>query len=145
MQNYMLQKVADQGPIISSRSLSETYTIPRWEEKAFDAYYAMSGLLITLGTALLGALGYLLINARQAVPQLRHGASAVGSALFAVLSIYFGFLCNESVMARAFSLGFNPYSLDVQYPLALQFYTLLLAVFLFADFSFHELRQGGSN
>ena len=138
-QHYMDKRSYQDLGIISSSSLGQPDTIPPWEEKALEAYSAMSGLLITLATALLGALGYLLINATQAVPQLRHGLSAMGSALFAVLSLYFGYVSHLTVLSSTYTNVFNPYAFGVMWPSRSQFYTLLLAVFFFADFAFHEL------
>jgi hypothetical protein len=142
-QHYM-DKIAYQDPgIIVSSSLNQPDTIPPWQEKALETYSSMSGLLTTLATALLGALGYLLINARQAVPQLHHGASAVGSALFAGLSVYFGYVSHLTVLSSTYSNVFNPYAFGIVWPSRSQFYTLLLAVFFFADFAFHELGKEG--
>ncbi len=138
-QHYMNKIAYRDVGIISSSSLSQPGSIPPWEGKALDAYSAMSGLLTTLATALLGALGYLLINEREASPELRHGASAVGSALFAVLSIYFGYVSHLTVLSSTYSNSFNPYAFGVVWPSRSQFYTLLLAVFFFADFAFRVL------
>jgi hypothetical protein len=137
---HRMDKIAYQDAgIISSTSLGQTDAIPPWQEKALETYSAMSGLLTTLATALLGALGYLLINAHQGVPQLRHGASAMGSALLAVLSLYFGYVSHLTVLSSTYTNVFNPYAFGVMWPSRSQFYTLLLAVFFFADFAFHEL------
>jgi hypothetical protein len=139
---YYMDKIAYQDPgIIVSSSLSQPDTIPPWQAKALEAYSAMSGLLIGLATGLLGALGYLLTNARQTVPQLPHGMSAMGSALFGVLSLYFGYVSHLTVLSSTYSNVFNPYAFGIMWPSRSQFYTLLLAVFLFADFAFHELGQ----
>jgi hypothetical protein len=142
-QHYM-NKIAYRD-IVSSSSLTETDTIPPWVEKALDAYSAMSGLLTTLATALLGALGYLLTNGNQAAPQLRNGASAMGSALFAVLSLYFGYVSHLTLLAYTYSNAFNPNFFGVIWPSRSQFYTLLLAVLFFADFAFRVLgKEAGS-
>jgi hypothetical protein len=138
-QRYM-EKISYRDPgIVSSSTLNQPDTIPPWQEKALETYSAMSGLLTTLATALLGGLGYLLINARGAAPHLRHGAAAVGSALFAVLSIYFGYVSHLVVLSSCFGNSFHSYAFGVEWPSRSQFYTLLLAVFFFADFAFHEL------
>jgi hypothetical protein len=137
---YCMQNIAKQDAgIMSASSLGQSDTSQGGWQKALDAYSAMSGLLITLATALLGALGYLLINAGATVPKLRHGISAVSSALFAVLSLYFGYVSHLTVLSFTYNNAFNPYAFAVQWPSRSQFYTLLLAVFFFADFAFHEL------
>lgn len=134
--------------IISATSLptqDSKDTIPAWEEKALETYSSMSGLLTTLSTALLGGLGYLLINARPAETQARHRLSALGSAVFAVLSLYFGYVSHLSVLAATYRKTFNPYDLGLRWPSRAQFYALLLAVFLFADFAFYELGKEASH
>jgi hypothetical protein len=134
-----------QSGIISATSLAKQDSqdskdsIPPWEEKALQTYSDMSGLLTTLSTALLGGLGYLLINSRAAGPQGRHRLSALASAVFAVLSLYYGYVSHLSVLASTYRKTFNPYELGLRWPSRAQFYALLLAVFFFADFAFHEL------
>jgi hypothetical protein len=137
---HWMNKIAS-GDIISSTNLGQGGIIPPGEAGALDAYAAMSGLLTTLATALLGALGYLLINAPQAAPHLRQGASAVGSALFAVLSLYFGYVSHLTVLSATYINWFSPYAFGVVWPSRSQFYTLLFAVFLFADFAFRVLSK----
>jgi hypothetical protein len=146
LQGYMEKTSyrAERG-IISATSLDNQGSIPAWQEKALQTYSDMSGLLTTLSTALLGGLGYLLINSRTAGPQVRHRLSALASAVFAVLSLYFGYVSHLSVLAATYRKTFDPYDLGVRWPSRAQFYTLLLGVFLFADFAFYELAEEGSN
>jgi hypothetical protein len=132
---------AARSGIISATSLDNQNSIPAWEEKALQTYSDMSGLLTTLSTALLGGLGYLLINSQAARPQVRHRLSALASAVFAVLSLYFGYVSHLSVLAATYRKTFDPYDLGVRWPSRAQFYTLLLGVFFFADFAFYELAK----
>jgi len=147
LQHYMEKTSYRDRGVISAISLSKSESkdsIPAWEEKALETYSSMSGLLTTLSTALLGGLGYLLINARPDA-KMRHKISALGSAVFAVVSLYFGYVSHLSVLASTYRKTFDPYDLGLRWPSRAQFYALLLAVFLFADFAFYELSEGGSN
>ncbi len=147
---FCMERASYHG-IVSSISLNQSegnsnnpYQFPKTEEKALDTYSTMSGLLTTLATALLGALGYLLINQRNGSPDQHHGLSAVGTALFAVLSIYFGYVSHLTALSFSYNNLFNPDLLGVKWPSRSQFYTLLLAAFFFADFSFHEFSRESS-
>jgi len=133
------QNHQDLPGVVSGRSLNENDPFPEAQQKAIDIYATMSGLLATLATALLGGLGYLLLNARQENPGLLHGFSAVGSAAFAVISLYFGYVCHLKALWFTFHASFDPATFAIYWPRQAQFYSLLTAVFFFADFAFHEL------
>ncbi len=119
-------------------------SIPQWEEKGLEAFSAMSGLLTTLGTALLGGLGFLLSNARQVENPAQRAWSACGAAACACVSIYFGYVVHLHVLWAISLERFDPYLFAFIWPSRAQFYMLLLAVFFFALFAFHELNSEGS-
>ncbi|HJX84921.1 MAG TPA: hypothetical protein VJ723_11300 [Candidatus Angelobacter sp.] len=112
-------------------------TMSPWDDTAMKAYSDMSALLTTLGMTILGAVGFLLVNRKaNRVPHLWSallGATCVG------LSIYFGYVCHLYLLASAASRTFDPYNLSTIWPSRAQFYSLLVAVFFFADFAFHDL------
>lgn len=118
---------------------------PMKPDNALDLYSTMSGLLVTLATALLGALGYLLMNMPKKESRPGRSASALGSALFAVLSIFFGYKAHLTALIYTSFNAFDPNTFNLIWPSRAQFYTLLLAVFFFADFAFHELGEGASD
>jgi len=108
-------------------------------DKAVDAYEGINNLLITLGTGLLGAMGFLLVNKPKRSYRLGDMWPAVLSALFVGLSLYFGYISYQNV---EFVLLNSVGTLDtamVQWPKTAHFYTLLAGVFFFADFVMQDM------
>jgi hypothetical protein len=123
--------------IISSSQAEMT----SWDAKAIDAASQTNSLLTTLGTAMLGAIGLLLIN-HSARHRPRHLWSAMGSSVCVGISIYFGYVGYLEVLAATTNHSpINPYNASFLGPSRAQFYALLLAALLFADFTFHELTK----
>jgi len=111
-------------------------------DKAVDAYEGINNLLITLGTGLLGAMGFLLTTKPRQHYRLREMWPAVLSAVCVGLSLYFGYVYYQNV---EFVLLNSVGTLDidlVQWPKAAHFYTLLAGVFFFADFVMQDLGKG---
>jgi len=129
-----------QWPADGIISSSET-DLSSWEAKGIEAASQMNSLLTTLGTAMLGAMGFLLINIHSAHHRPRHLWSALASAVCVGASIYFGYVGYMHVLGATASHRFNPYDQLIKWPSQAQFYMLLLAVFFFADFTFHELTR----
>jgi hypothetical protein len=140
LQRYMRAAAPSESGIISSTSLNQPASSDT-QGKAADMYTTTTGLLTTLATALLGALGYLLMNERQGKLSLKHRVSptAMVSATFAVVSIYFGYRCDNNALWYVSQGAFTPAAPPLIWPKMAQFFSLLLAVFFFADFVFHEL------
>ncbi len=108
-------------------------------DKAVDAYEGINNLLITLGTGLLGAMGFLLTSKPRQNYRLREMWPAILSAVCVGLSLYFGYISYQNV---EFVLLNSVGTLDidlVQLPKAAHFYTLLAGVFFFADFVMQDL------
>ncbi|MFY9728851.1 MAG: hypothetical protein WB579_25535 [Bryobacteraceae bacterium] len=108
-------------------------------DKAVDAYEGINNLLITLGTGLLGAMGFLLTSKPKQHYSLREMWPAILSAVCVGLSLYFGYVSYQNV---EFVLLNSVGTLDtdlVQWPKAAHFYTLLAGVFFFADFMMQDL------
>jgi len=102
--------------------------------RALDSYAAVGNLLTTLATGLLAAMGWLItIKPKQRSPARGLWPAAAG-AVCACLSVYFGYISSQNAQwAIENSIG----TLDIdkmQWPRQLQFLTLLLGVFFFADF-----------
>jgi hypothetical protein len=128
---FMQNRVQVYGPSISELS--------PLQEKQLDAFLAMNQLLIALGTAMFGALGFLLTKQRRnsSVQQLW---PAVGSAVCVGLSFYFGYRAYDDIL---FMLQPPNSTFDVNGTLILwdrmaHVVTLMLGAILFADFAFHE-------
>ena len=111
------------------------------QEKQLGAFLQMNQLLIALGTALLGAIGFFLDRRRKSYSTPRQLWAAFASALCGGLSLYFGYRAYEDVVLMLEP----PYpTFDLTGSLILwdryaHFGTFLLGVFFFADFAFHEL------
>lgn len=123
------------GAVILSTSDS---TMSPWDDTAMKAYSDMSALLTTLGMTILGAVGFLLVNHGKS-RRVPHLWSALLGATCVGLSIYFGYVCHLYLLASAASRTFDPYNMSTIWPSRAQFYSLLVAVFFFADFAFHDL------
>jgi hypothetical protein len=117
------------------------------EKAQLSALLQMNQLITTLGTTLMGALGFLLANRKTG-----SGARALwaAGASFACvgLSIYFGYNAYKGVinmLQSAQDIGwFDVTHGDIPKERACHFFFFVLGVFFFADFAFNELNQGGA-
>jgi hypothetical protein len=107
------------------------------QEKQLEAFLNMNGLLITLATALLGAIGFLMGRGRKPT----HLWAGFGSAICAMLSLYFGYQAYQDLLFMFQHNTFDLLTTLIERDRHAHFYTLLLGVVLFADFAFHELSQ----
>ncbi len=107
--------------------------------KAQDAYASVNNLLTTLGTGLLAALGLFLTREdkrRYTGPRIW---LAVLSAICVCISLYWGYISSQNVeWAIETSIGSLEFDM-FQVPRQLQFHTMLLGVFFFADFVRRDL------
>jgi uncharacterized membrane protein YidH (DUF202 family) len=109
-----------------------------WQKLAVQAMTNANGLLTTLGTALLGAIGLLMVRARES-HKLRHMWAAFLAAISGGVSLYFGYVSHLNLLAMISNETFNPYDPVYLFSSHTQFYTLLAGAFFFADFAFHDL------
>jgi putative flippase GtrA len=109
--------------------------------KAQDAYASVNNLLTTLGTGLLAALGLFLTRGdkrRYTGPRIW---LAVVSAVCVCVSLYWGYISSQNVeWAIETSIGSLEFDM-FQVPRQLQFHTMLLGVFFFADFVRRDLTE----
>ncbi|MGB8771653.1 MAG: hypothetical protein WCC92_18720, partial [Candidatus Korobacteraceae bacterium] len=82
-------------------------TLDNLQEKQLDAYLEVNRLLTTLGTTLLGALGFLLFGGRRNA-RTRHLWAALLGALFVATSIFYGYLAYLFLLSM---LQFGPFDL----------------------------------
>jgi hypothetical protein len=142
VQSYIRAAAPAASGVISSTSLngsdsSDTQAKADTQASAVTMYTTTTGLLTTLATALLGALGYVLMNGGQAKTRL--SVAAMLSATFAFVSIYFGYRCDNNALWYVYEGAFTPGAAPLVWPKEIQFGSLLLAAFFFADYAFHEL------
>lgn len=109
------------------------------QERELDALLDMNSLITTLGTGLLGALGFLLMNGRRLYRGTAAKWLAFGSAVCVALSLFFGYVVYLGIIAM---LENEIFDLDIPaifWARQAHFYSFLLAVVLFGDFAFHSL------
>ena len=109
--------------------------------KQLDAYMDINRLLTTLGTTLLGAVFFLIFSGSKSTPWKQHQWAALLGALFISVSIFFGYVAYLFVISM---LGDGSCDVTVSTPHWAQqahFYTFLVGVVFFADFTYHNLVQ----
>lgn len=108
------------------------------EARQLDAFLQMNSLLVTLGTAVMGALGFL-IGAGKRSLSWRELLPASVSAVLAGCSLYFGYLAYQGILWMLQSSFFDLDNPAIQWTRRAHFYTLLGSAFFFADFMIHAL------
>jgi hypothetical protein len=107
--------------------------------RAVDAYENINNLLITLGTGILGAMGFLLTNKPNRQYRFQDLWPASLSVVCVGVSLYFGYVSFVNV---EFVVGNTIGTIQVelaQWPQKAHFLTLLAGVFFFADFVMQDL------
>jgi hypothetical protein len=95
----------------------------------------MGSIIISLSTALLGALGFLLFNGPNVKRGLWAKTLAFLSGVSAAISIYFGYLLYQTALELGSLQIFDPTLPVVVWTRRYQFFAFLLAVLLFGDFA----------
>jgi hypothetical protein len=116
-------------------------SLTQLQEKQLEAFLDMNRLVTTLGTTLLGAMGFFLASSRKAHSLPRELWAAFGSAVCVGLSLYFGYHAYEDILLMLQNKTFDLTSPQISWDRHAHFNTFLLGVFLFADFAFHELSK----
>ena len=110
-------------------------------DQAVEAYENLNNLLITLGTGMLGAMGFLLTSKPKDHYSPRILWAAGSSAACVGVSMYFGYLSYQNLQfVLTYSVGTLNTGL-VEWPKAFHFYTLLGGAFFFADFVAQHLSK----
>jgi hypothetical protein len=128
---WQIERYVRSGPMI--------YTALPIQEKAVDAFLQMNGLITTLATTLLGAIGFLLFGGRTGQPWSRELWAAAAGAASVSVSIYYGYVAYLYVISMLEAGYFDPYSghlLRAQYA---HFYAFLVGVALFAGFVYRNM------
>ncbi len=124
---------------------AQTEALNPLQDKQLDAFLEMNRLLVTLGTATLGALGFMMTTASKRNLAWRELLSAAASAVLAGCSLYFGYLAYQGIMWMLQNGFFNLDNAAIQWTRRAHFYTLLASAFFFADFIIHDLGKEGGN
>jgi hypothetical protein len=107
--------------------------------KALDAYQGINNLLITLGTGILGAMGFLLTSTPKRHYRFQDLWPASLSVICVGVSLYFGYISFLNV-EFVFNNSIGTLQIDLaQWPQKAHFLTLLAGFFFFADFVMQDL------
>jgi hypothetical protein len=116
-----------------------TPSLSTGQDRELDALLEMNRLITTLGTGLLAAIGFLLVNVRRAKRGPEALWAACSSALCVAFSLFFGYVVYLGVISmlqnQYFDLDVGP----ILWARQAHFYTFLLGVVLFGDFAFQNL------
>jgi hypothetical protein len=110
------------------------------ETQQINAYLEINRLLTTLGTTVLGAVFFLLFNGGKSPNWKRRQWAAMCGAVFVAVSIFFGYVAYLFIISI---LQNGSCDISRSYPHWAQqahFYTFLLGVIFFADFTYSNLR-----
>jgi len=122
----------------------QVVVLTQLQEKQLEAFLEMNSLLTTLGTAMLGALGFLLVSRRRDRPGSGDLWPAFLSGAFGGLSLFFGYAAYLGILymleGNFFDLGYAP----ILWSNRAHFYALLLGVFFLGDFATHDFNKGAS-
>jgi hypothetical protein len=133
---WQLQERMFSAPYIEA----QTQSLNDLQQQQLNAFLEMNRLLVTLGTATLGALGFLM-SAHKRGLKGRELVSAAASAVLAGCSLYFGYLAYQGIMWMLQNGFFNLDNAAILWARRAHFYTLLASGFFFADFIIHDLGQ----
>lgn len=132
-------KAFSQPGTILSASTNANAVPTDWQQISFQAMSDITGLLTTLGTALLGAIGLLMVQSGKA-SKSRSLWAAFLAAICGGISLYFGYVSHLNILAMIQVQNQLPvYNSVYQFSNQAQFYTLLAGAFFFADFAFHGM------
>lgn len=111
------------------------------QEKELDALLEMNRLITTLGTGLLGAMGFILVNGHKEHRGTGAFWAAFASAVCVGLSIFFGYVVYLGIIAMLQNQFFDLDNPGIWWARQAHFYTFLLGVVLFGDFAFQILHS----
>jgi hypothetical protein len=147
LQDYVYHKIFSTPGVVFSESSTTPVPPDDWQKMSVQAMAQTNGLLTTLGTALLGAVGLLISNQASDRSRPRHRWAAFLAIACGGLSLFFGYTNHSNLLYMIQYKNINPYDPGYLYSSHAQFYTLLAGAFFAADFAVHylgkETEQGG--
>jgi hypothetical protein len=120
---------------------SQVESLTQLQEQQLQAFLDMNRLLTTLGTTMLGALGFLLASGSKGQARSNVRWSALASGAFAGISVFFGYVASEGILFMLRNEFFDLEAPVILWPHTAHFYALLLSVFFFSDFAIHDLNK----
>jgi len=116
-----------------------TPSLSNEQGRELDALLEMNRLITTLGTGLLAAIGFLLVNAHQT----KRGSEAIWAACCSAIcvgfSLFFGYVVYLGIISMLQNQYFDLDVGSILWARQAHFYSFLLGVVLFGDFAFHNL------
>jgi hypothetical protein len=138
-QRFLKANAQAQGGVVG-----QAVVLDDTKQRQLDAYLEMNRLLTTLGTTLLGGLGFLLFGREKGAPMTRHRWAAFVSVFCVAISIFFGYVAYLFILSMLGNGLFDLTTLSVHWAQQAHFYTFLAGVVFFADFAFCNLTKEGS-
>jgi hypothetical protein len=138
LQVHMYHQVFSGANTVFSQSSGPPALPNEWQKMSMQVMTDTNGLLTTLATALLGALGLMMGRKVSGGSGSRHMWAAFLGAIGAVLSLYFGYVSHLNLLAMISNETFNSYNKLYLFFSHAQFYSLLAGTFFFADFAVHD-------
>jgi hypothetical protein len=139
VQRYAYERIFSKTNQVLFSTPSDASSPNGWQAMSVQAMTDTNALLTTLATALLGAVGLLMANARTPFGS-RHRWAAFMAAISGGVSLYFGYMSHLNLLGMINIQGFvAPYISVYQFSSHAQFYTLLAGAFFCADFAFHDI------
>jgi len=120
---------------------SQVESLTQLQDQQLQAFLDMNRLLTTLGTTMLGALGFLLASRSKDRAGSSVRWSALASGAFAGLSVFFGYIASEGILFMLRNQFFDLEAPVILWPHTAHFYALLLSVLFFSDFAIHDLNK----
>jgi glucan phosphoethanolaminetransferase (alkaline phosphatase superfamily) len=112
------------------------------QEKELDEFLEMNKLLAVLASVIFGAIGAIVFHRyRDNVVPRNQWRRAVGCSVFSAISLGLSYTLYERISVMLRSHFFDLTNPLIVWTSSLQFWTFLLSVFLFADFTYRALRR----
>jgi hypothetical protein len=109
------------------------------KQAQLNALYNIDNLVTSLATAVLGGIGFFLVDGRKVKRWSAAMWVAIASAGCAAFSLYLGYVVYLALLDMLKNEIFNPDLPAILWARQAQFYFFLLAVALFGDFAFQAL------
>lgn len=127
----------NQFVIVSFAETNLAYNdLNKLQELSLEKLTQMTELLISLGTAIIGLIGYLTVSKYKEIINIsdKEKFFAIASISFSTLSIYFGYTSLEKWVELLSNDMFNPYDPLVEKPHKLQFTYFFISIILLGIF-----------
>jgi hypothetical protein len=109
-QKHVNNEAFNKTGIIFSGSSGQSSDPTGWDKMSVQAMSDVNGLLTTLATAMLGALGFLMSNRAQEGSTSRHIWAALLGAVGGGLSLYCGYVAHVNLLTMISTQNIDPHN-----------------------------------